>query len=137
MERLKFSLGFNENADFNLYEENWNDYGFHTCYKIYASPKLTNEENIHLGQIHIMQKEQERGDKWLQLEIGKGAIFDELPTSFYSMSTHLAMYENLAKLLTPQQWPNFIEALHLIMGKDKYYEQIKRQMFSYITIKKC
>ena len=64
--------------------------------------------------------------EWLKLEIGKGAIFDELPPSFYSMATNITMYEQLSKLLNPQQWLNFIEALHLIMGKDKYYEQVKK-----------
>ena len=126
MEQLKFSLGFNEKADFNLYEEYWNDYGYFTTYKIYASPKLTNEKDVYIGYINIMEKGQKEGSKWLQLEIGKGAIFDELPPSFYSMATNITMYEQLSKLLPPQQWLNFIEALHLIMGKDKYYEQVKK-----------
>ena len=126
MERLKFSLGYNENAEFNLYEEYWNDFGYFTNYKIYASPKLTNEKDVHIGYIHILEKGQAVGSKWLQLEIGKGVIFDELPASFYAMSTYLEMYEHLSQLLTPQQRLNFIEALHLIMGKDKYYEQVKK-----------
>ena len=73
-----------------------------------------------------MEKGQRGGSKWLQLEIGKGAVFEELPSTFCAMSTHTVLYENLSKLLTQEQWLNFIKALHLIMGKDKYYEQVKK-----------
>ena len=125
MERLKFTIGTNENADFHLREEHWNDYGFCTLYKIFASKKLTNENDIYLGNIHIMEKGQRGGDKWLQITMGKGATFEELPASFYSMSTELTMYEHLLFLLTPQQRTNFIEGLHMIMGQDKNYEKVK------------
>ena len=133
MEKLRFKIhGLgqryvqDENADFILHENGWDDYNFRTVYTVVATSKLLElEYGYEIGTISIIKIGQETGMNVLsrRLEQENGMI-TELPNDFVSISRDSNLTNILFCILTPKQRKDFIQSMHMILGHDNYYERI-------------
>ncbi len=112
-----------DDVDFYLEENDWDDYHYRTSYDLHASKALTKSTNKHLGSIRIMKKGQEERDSYLLRNAyqDKGLVFSTLSDEFVSLTFSLDLYQELNRLLTPEQRAEFIAALRLIMGEDSEF----------------
>lgn len=133
----KFSFTCNPNfkpdADFYItYDRdnwNWNDFGYHVRYLIYATPKITpNKKEVLIGEIGILGSDQKIAEHGLLentlRESGNYSLFHELP-EFFSSRIYDRTATMLWMLLNPEQRKEFIGAMHLILEADgPYWETI-------------
>lgn len=106
----------NENVDFLLESDNWNDYGYKTTYHLHST-KITNPEhgNVLLGTVNIMhigQTEHEYALRGLE-------EFELLGDEYCAMCQDLNVYMALNRMLKPKERLEFIESLRLITTKNK------------------
>lgn len=109
-----------DNVDFYLEENDWDDYGFQTSYCLHAGRKLTGNATKYLGNLRIMSVNQTEKDSYL---LRDKLLFNELPDGFISLSMDIDLFLGVTRYLKTQEERNtFVNALHLILDKSsKYY----------------
>lgn len=110
--------------DFYLEESDWDDFGYSTLYCLHATNALTGKgKNEYLGNLRIMKKGQTKGDIHLlrKLYNNNNLTFTELPDIFVSLTFSIDIFQGLNRLLNADKRKEFIQALHLILGKDSLY----------------
>ncbi len=121
-----------EDIDFLLEEDKWNDHNFFTTYQLFAGKRRVHEgeEMLYLGTIKIMKSGQQRYDAYLlRQELRDKGItdfcFSELPQDYCSLSYSDTLYNFLTGRFTPEEIEEFIHTFHLILCKgDEYYEMV-------------
>lgn len=118
-----------DDVDFLLEENDWNDFSYYTTYHLHITRKRATQEQgaIYLGSIHIMRHEQqEREDSLLYKVLGGYKEFHSLPDGFYSMSFSIDVYKGLARYLSDDERKEFVETYRLILREtDAFYQTIK------------
>lgn len=92
----KISENFSDNdVDFFLERDGWNDYGFFTSYYLHLASK-NNLDNVSslIGQVKILKKDQVENDSDL-IRIGK---INSLPSEFCSLGQSLDYYQRIGEL---------------------------------------
>ena len=133
MEKLKIKIHgigqpyvHDENVDFILHENGWDDFNYRTVYTIVATPKLLESKHgYEIGTISIVKSGQDTGINVLCRSIKKeDSIITELPNGFVSVSRDPNLANILFCILSPVQRKEFIRAMHMILGNDEYYNVI-------------
>lgn len=118
-----------DDVDFLLEENDWNDFSYYTTYHLHITRKRATQEQgaIYLGSIHIMRHEQqEREDSLLYKVLGGYKEFHSLPKDFYSMTFSIDVYKGLARYLSDEERKEFVETYRLILREtDAFYQTIK------------
>lgn len=124
-----------DDVDFLLEEDNWNDFGYQTLYHLHFTKKIVPESKgaFYVGPINIMQLGQKVGDdhvlrkSLLRQKIKKNLVFSTLPKDFYSFSTSIDLFKKISRYLTSEEERNlFISQLRLILSEsDNYYNIVK------------
>ena len=106
----------NENVDFLLERDNWNDYGYKTTYHIHST-KISSPENgsVLIGTLHIMHK----GQSEYEYAIRDFDEFESLGDEYCTMCQDLNVYMALNRILKPEDRLRFIESLRLITSPNK------------------
>lgn len=122
-----------ENADFVLFESDWDDFGYRTNYSVVATEKLLNgRPECNIGSIKIIQSRQQGGANILCRKLSKtNGLFEELPDDFVSITTSLRFYETLFCILSPEERQDFSDSMHLILtGEGEYIKVVEESLLN-------
>ncbi len=118
-----------EETEFLLEYDNWDDFHYKTTYHLHASRRLTGDKTRYLGSINIMRIGQQKGEHDLLRGIfyETSNIFTELPDDFISVSFSQELYQGVSVLLKSiEERKLFVDHLRLVMGSDSpLYERVK------------
>lgn len=115
-----------ENADFVLFESDWDDFGYRTNYSVVATEKLLNgRPECNIGSIKIIQSRQQSGANILCKKLSKtNGLFEELPDDFISITTSMRLYETLFCILSPEERQDFSDSMHLVLSEEGKYVNV-------------
>lgn len=112
----------NDDVDFLLEENDWNDYGYVTMYYVHATPHISKKkENYCLGSIRIMKVNQIKGESNLLRKdfLSHNLVFYTLPEQYISLSLDVDFYESLQQILRkPNEREAFASSLNMVLGED-------------------
>lgn len=108
-------------VDFLLEEDNWNDYFYKTLYHLHVTGKLTNKATEYLGEIKIMKFGQTTDEANLLGALFGDRIFNKVPEEFCSLSFSIDLYKAVAHYLKEDERKEFIESLHLILDENSIW----------------
>ncbi|WP_195533684.1 AAA family ATPase [Bacteroides finegoldii] len=118
-----------QDMDFLLEENDWNDYHYYTTYHLHVTCKRATQSKgaIYLGPIQIMKLGQEKEEsELLRAELKGKDIFQKLPENFFSMTFSIDTYKGLARYLNDEERKEFIQSFRLILKEnDAYYSAVK------------
>lgn len=118
-----------QDMDFLLEENDWNDYHYYTTYHLHVTCKRATRSKgaIYLGPIQIMKLGQEKEEsELLRAELKGKDIFQKLPENFFSMTFSIDTYKGLARYLNDEERKEFIQSFRLILKEsDAYYSAVK------------
>lgn len=118
-----------QDVDFLLEENDWNDFSYYTTYHLHITRKRVTQSQgaVYLGAIYIMKLGQRENERNLVRESLRGKEkFHELPQDFYSIIFSIDVYKGLARYLKKEERAEFIQSFRLILKKDdEYYPQVK------------
>lgn len=116
----------NDDVDFLIEENDWNDFSYYTTYHLHATKKLTRDKVEYLGPFNIIKTGQIEGERYLLRKIFGDTPFNSLPDGFVSISFSVDLYKALYLLLDKENRSVFIDSLHLILSlEDDYYRTVK------------
>lgn len=121
----------NEDVDFLLEEDRWNDFGYCTTYHLHAGKRLTQGGTSYLGSISIMHHGQKDNCEYgiVGLNTFDASYFSSLSSEHVSLTGSIDLCLAVNKYL-PQidQRREFIQALRLITSTDDaLYQEFKSE----------
>lgn len=112
-----------ENIDFYLEQDGWNDYWYFTAYYLHIGKKLTGTGNEFVGFFRIQRIGQEKDEKYLLKE---NTIINELPKDFVSHTSDINFYKKLNEKLNQETRKNLANALNfVVLDPEKYLIDLK------------